>query len=326
MPRMTVLLVIILVVLKLVTGAPPNVSTESNHGISNNTRPSLKPSPSFVPEPKGRGTLGLVLSCVLTLILCVWTAIHLNITLHDTGLRYIGRKISYVLIGLFASEILLAISHREWLQALEMLKVVRCAAGPDFAKNVVAQARSVLDEISAKFPEQKVYPAPEAALAVAGVWRAAEAVDLAAQETQAAIPPDSGAEGASEKGPSSLQEQRKLLVKAGKTKLAARRAALALCRAEGMLSNPPGRFGRFWRRVSGPFHAMRMSLLGFGWWGSGHYDKENDIGLEGAFFVVMGGYTCSTLDRYSSNDALTFNVAGLSLLLEQHVISTGSLA
>src|SRR2546430_14520202 len=35
--------------------------------------------PVYVPNPTGRGTVGLLTSCVLTLFLCVWTAIHINV-------------------------------------------------------------------------------------------------------------------------------------------------------------------------------------------------------------------------------------------------------
>ena len=31
------------------------------------------------PEPGNRGTYGLLSSCVITMVLCVWTAVHLNI-------------------------------------------------------------------------------------------------------------------------------------------------------------------------------------------------------------------------------------------------------
>ena len=37
----------------------------------NNTQ--IKAEPSWVRDPNGRGTVGLLLSCVLTLGLCVWT-------------------------------------------------------------------------------------------------------------------------------------------------------------------------------------------------------------------------------------------------------------
>jgi hypothetical protein len=35
--------------------------------------------PGWVPGPHNRGTLGLVSSCVITLFLCIWTTVHVNI-------------------------------------------------------------------------------------------------------------------------------------------------------------------------------------------------------------------------------------------------------
>jgi hypothetical protein len=44
-------------------------------GLPTILRPSndTKVEPSWVQDPEGRGTAGLMLSCVLTLGLCVWT-------------------------------------------------------------------------------------------------------------------------------------------------------------------------------------------------------------------------------------------------------------
>lgn len=41
------------------------------------------------PEPGKRGTYGLLSSCILTMILCLWTAVHPNIPeLEVDNLRY----------------------------------------------------------------------------------------------------------------------------------------------------------------------------------------------------------------------------------------------
>ena len=44
-------------------------------------------APPWVPDPDNRGTWSLLYSCVFTLVLCVWTAIHLNIpSYHESQL------------------------------------------------------------------------------------------------------------------------------------------------------------------------------------------------------------------------------------------------
>ena len=39
---------------------------------------------SFTPEPRGRGTVGLIISCTITFWFCVWTAVHPNIITNAT--------------------------------------------------------------------------------------------------------------------------------------------------------------------------------------------------------------------------------------------------
>ncbi|THW34039.1 hypothetical protein D6D21_09758 [Aureobasidium pullulans] len=45
------------------------------------------------PEPRGRGTFGLLSSCITTLVLCVYTAVHLNIPEHGKERQQYFRKI-----------------------------------------------------------------------------------------------------------------------------------------------------------------------------------------------------------------------------------------
>jgi len=33
----------------------------------------------WVPEPEGRGTVGLLWTCLSTLFICVWASLHLNV-------------------------------------------------------------------------------------------------------------------------------------------------------------------------------------------------------------------------------------------------------
>lgn len=59
-------------------------------------------------EPTFRGTFGILSSCLVTIGLCVWSTLHLNVPEHgQTGLitRYTMRKIMWLLIGLFAPEL-----------------------------------------------------------------------------------------------------------------------------------------------------------------------------------------------------------------------------
>ncbi|KAF7865561.1 uncharacterized protein EAF02_009984 [Botrytis sinoallii] len=60
----------------------------------------------WVSGPNGRGTWDLLYSCLCTLLACVYTAIHLNIPPEGEGKTAgYGRKVKWILIALFAPEI-----------------------------------------------------------------------------------------------------------------------------------------------------------------------------------------------------------------------------
>ncbi|KAF2873012.1 hypothetical protein BDV95DRAFT_568538 [Massariosphaeria phaeospora] len=71
------------------------------------------------PEPTFRGTFSILSSCLITMTLCVWTAVHLNIPEQpETGLftRQTRRKITWLFVGLFAPEL---IAWTAWEQRRE---------------------------------------------------------------------------------------------------------------------------------------------------------------------------------------------------------------
>ncbi|KAI5805990.1 hypothetical protein EDC01DRAFT_785974 [Geopyxis carbonaria] len=45
----------------------------------NSSKPHITLVRGWVAEPKGRGTFGILLTCLLTLFLCIWTTVHVNI-------------------------------------------------------------------------------------------------------------------------------------------------------------------------------------------------------------------------------------------------------
>jgi hypothetical protein len=75
----------------------------------------------WVSDPNGRGTSGLVVSCVLTLGLCVWSALHLNIPPKDEHKRsYWMRNIRWILLGVFIPELVILSAWRQWASAREL--------------------------------------------------------------------------------------------------------------------------------------------------------------------------------------------------------------
>jgi hypothetical protein len=77
-------------------------------------------------EPSGRGTWSILLTCFITLTLCVWTAVHLNLQGKQSPglsgkLESILYKPRWIVVGLFAPEVLVYMAWSQWLSA-RMLK------------------------------------------------------------------------------------------------------------------------------------------------------------------------------------------------------------
>ena len=72
----------------------------------------------WVPDPDGRGTFSLILSCVITLSLCVWSAIHLNIPQPNETIPqgYLNTS-KWVLLGIVAPELVVFVAWRQFLSA-----------------------------------------------------------------------------------------------------------------------------------------------------------------------------------------------------------------
>lgn len=83
----------------------------------------------WVGGPKTRGSWSLVYSCVFTIGLCIWTAIHPNVPGPNDGRwRILARKVKWALCALIAPEFVLAVAmqqlYRAWRlrRALGMMK------------------------------------------------------------------------------------------------------------------------------------------------------------------------------------------------------------
>ncbi|KAI5820355.1 hypothetical protein BZA77DRAFT_372483, partial [Pyronema omphalodes] len=84
----------------------------------------------YVPNPRGRGTVDLVLSSVITLMLCVYTSIHLNIAPDSAKpMLQVPRatvyKFYWVFIALFAPEVVLFSAYHQWKNARALCKALK---------------------------------------------------------------------------------------------------------------------------------------------------------------------------------------------------------
>jgi len=82
---------------------------------ANTTETSLV---GWVPDPDGRGTLSLISSCVITFVLCVWCALHLNVPPPDAPSSWFAlEKTKWVLLGIFAPELVVATAASQYFTA-----------------------------------------------------------------------------------------------------------------------------------------------------------------------------------------------------------------
>lgn len=69
-------------------------------------------------EPPGRGTLSILVSCISTLVLCVYSAIHLNLPSRNEGrFQYMWRHFKWSLIGIFGPELVVWTAWRQFISA-----------------------------------------------------------------------------------------------------------------------------------------------------------------------------------------------------------------
>jgi hypothetical protein len=78
---------------------------------------------SWHSQPRERGSFGLILNCLITLSLCVWTAIHLNVPARrPQGSNYALRRVRWVFLGLLAPELAVYAAWRQWSSARILTK------------------------------------------------------------------------------------------------------------------------------------------------------------------------------------------------------------
>jgi hypothetical protein len=83
----------------------------------------------WAPEPRGRGTIGLLWSCFATIFLCTWNAIHPNLPgINESKTRIVGRRIFYVIVCLVAPELIAVMALNVLCNAMYIRKVTKAPA------------------------------------------------------------------------------------------------------------------------------------------------------------------------------------------------------
>jgi hypothetical protein len=76
----------------------------------------------FVPEPSGRGTVGIIWNCLATLFLSTWTSMHVDI---DTEEFTVSRIVSFMIMGVLLPELGVMLSIMHLREALRLRQGLR---------------------------------------------------------------------------------------------------------------------------------------------------------------------------------------------------------
>jgi hypothetical protein len=79
----------------------------------------------YVQDPDGRGTISLLISCMLTLVLCVWSALHLNVPgPNHTWAKDVWLNTRWIIAGIYAPELVVFVAWRQWCSARLLQQVI----------------------------------------------------------------------------------------------------------------------------------------------------------------------------------------------------------
>lgn len=87
------------------------------------TSPLHDPTASWKPNPNCRGTFGIISTCVATLLICAWSAVHVDIPSREmsTSKRLVP-KLGWLVMGLLAPDYLLYLAVGQWFNALGLIR------------------------------------------------------------------------------------------------------------------------------------------------------------------------------------------------------------
>lgn len=113
------LLVVIYIIFGAFSEAASSNTTDGHHS---------PPTTSWEAQPNRRGTFQLLISCLLTLTLCVWTALHVNVQAEDaTQWHRIRTKFTWALFGIFAPELVVYVAYTQYVKAAWLHKEMQHA-------------------------------------------------------------------------------------------------------------------------------------------------------------------------------------------------------
>ncbi|KAH6875317.1 hypothetical protein BKA58DRAFT_119073 [Alternaria rosae] len=114
----------------------------------NNSHTNFTQYHTWKAEPLTRGTFSILYTCVLTLVLCVWTAIHLNIPEYGKAADQFWRKTGWVIIALFAPEMVVVTAYCQYKEATKLGIYMRDQLGQEPPPKVLNRLRKKLRNVA----------------------------------------------------------------------------------------------------------------------------------------------------------------------------------
>ncbi|PVH97159.1 hypothetical protein DM02DRAFT_568364 [Periconia macrospinosa] len=71
-------------------------------------------------EPTTRGSFSIISSCLITMTLCVWTSVHLNLPEYQKPMSQTWRKVMWLMIALLAPEFVAVTAYSQYKEAQEL--------------------------------------------------------------------------------------------------------------------------------------------------------------------------------------------------------------
>ncbi|KAL8849147.1 MAG: hypothetical protein Q9221_005870 [Calogaya cf. arnoldii] len=105
---------------------------------------------TWIPEPNGRGTFTLLSSCLVTISLCVFSAIHLNLPQHGKIWGQWRRKLLWLVVGLIAPELVAYVAWQQRHEANRLLRGMRTGMWQDPLSKKGTTDTSIFKSIEAK--------------------------------------------------------------------------------------------------------------------------------------------------------------------------------
>lgn len=100
------------------------VALDSNTTVSGKTTTqNPDPKQGWTSQPNGRGTIDIIWSCIITMTLCSWSILCMNMPgPKETRIQILWRKLSLTALGVLCPELIFELALSQWLSARQSVR------------------------------------------------------------------------------------------------------------------------------------------------------------------------------------------------------------